>query len=198
LNRDGTLVVRPDSGDPVKIICGNPDARDERERRGVVGLLWDCFGGTINEAGFKQLNPKVGCIYGDSINYERMSAIINGLKANGFASTNMVFGVGSYTYQYVTRDTYGFAMKATWARINGEGRDLFKKPVTDNGMKFSATGRLAVVRNDDGELEVIERATTEQEAESLLEPVWVDGLFLRTQTFKEIRNVLQSQESVLV
>lgn len=196
--RDGTLVIRPDSGDPTKIICGDPDAIDPRARRGVVGLLWDHFGGTVNDKGFKQLNPKVGCIYGDSINYERMGVIIEGLKANGFASTNMVFGVGSYTYQYVTRDTYGFAMKATWAQINGEGRDLFKKPVTDNGMKFSATGRLAVIPNADGELEVIERATVEQEAASALRPVWFDGNFLETQSFDKIRETLKNQEKVLV
>ena len=196
--RDGTLVIRPDSGDPTKIICGDPNAIDPRARRGVVGLLWDHFGGTVNDKGFKQLNPKVGCIYGDSINYERMAAIIEGLKANGFASTNMVFGVGSYTYQYVTRDTYGFAMKATWAQINGEGRDLFKKPVTDNGMKFSATGRLAVIQNDEGELEVIERATPEQEANSLLQPVWQDGELLRIHGFETIRETLKNQEKVLV
>lgn len=193
LARDGTLVIRPDSGDPVKIICGDPESPNPNVRRGVVGLLWDEFGGTVNEKGFKQLNPKVGCIYGDSINYERMQAIINGLKANGFASTNMVYGVGSFTYQYNTRDTYGFAMKATWAQINGEGRDLFKKPVTDDGMKFSATGRLAVKINDNGELSVIEKATPEQEAESLLEPVWKNGDFLRLQTFEEIRGVLSAQ-----
>jgi nicotinamide phosphoribosyltransferase len=186
--RDGKLVIRPDSGDPVKIICGDPDALTlaDPAYKGVVQLLWDVFGGTINSKGFKQLDPHVGVIYGDSITLERCEAICAGLKANGFASTNMVFGIGSFTYQYVTRDTYGFAMKATSAVIDGKEVDLFKKPVTDNGEKFSAKGRLAVFKKN-GILTLIEGANELDEMASSLVPVWRDGKLLKHQTLAEIR-----------
>jgi nicotinamide phosphoribosyltransferase len=105
------------------------------------------------------------------------------LAERGFASTNIVLGVGSFTYQFVTRDTFGFAMKATWAEVDGEGRDLFKAPKTDSGVKKSAAGRLAVVREDDDTLQLIERATVADEARSILTPVWEDGSFVRFDSY---------------
>jgi nicotinamide phosphoribosyltransferase len=188
VSRDGKVVIRPDSGDPVKIVCGDV-AKEGPARKGVVEILWDTFGGTTTATGHKQLDPHIGVIYGDAITYDRAKAICDGLAAKGFASTNMVFGVGSYSYQYVTRDTYGFAMKATWANVGGTGRDLFKKPATDDGTKFSATGRLAVT-NGDGRLRVIERASRAEEAASMLRPVWRDGEFVRRSSFAEIRRRL--------
>lgn len=188
MQREGKLVIRPDSGDPVKIVCGDA-AKDGPARKGVVELLWDAFGGSVTATGHRQLDPHVGVIYGDAITYERAKAICDGLRAKGFASTNMVFGVGSYSYQLTTRDTYGFAMKATWANVGGTGRDLFKRPVTDDGTKFSAAGRLAVTA-DGGRLRVIERASVEQETASLLTTVWKDGEFKRRSSFAEIRQRL--------
>lgn len=186
LARDGKLVIRPDSGDPVKILCGDFDAlAGSPARRGVVALLWDVFGGTTNSKGFRVLDPHVGAIYGDAITYERAEAICQGLRAKEFASTNVVLGVGSFTYQYVTRDTFGFAMKATWAQVDGRSCDLFKDPVTDDGTKRSARGRLAVVQEGDV-LRLIDQATPADEARSLLAPVWEDGKFLKRYTFREI------------
>jgi nicotinamide phosphoribosyltransferase len=148
LARNGKLVVRPDSGDPVKIICGDPSAlAGSPQNKGVIRLLDEVFGHTLTDKGSKVLDSHVGCIYGDSITLERCNQICDGLAASGYASANMVFGIGSYTYQYVTRDTHGFAMKATWADVNGEENMLFKDPVTDDGGKRSARGRL-VVRRD--------------------------------------------------
>lgn len=100
----------------------------------------------------------------------------------------MVFGVGSYTYQHVTRDTFGFALKSTWVEIRGEGRPIFKKPATDDGVKNSARGRLAVTPD----MQLIEGATPEQEAASILRPVWRDGDFLVMDSFDEIRARLAS------
>jgi len=138
LARDGKLVIRPDSGDPVDIVCGidyqeidnkydyeggsklvkfegkfyqpewvaynNDDGEwvfnklknqpSESEQKGVIELLWDIFGGTINEQGFKVLDSHIGAIYGDSINLERQVAIYERLAAKGFAATNIVLGVG--------------------------------------------------------------------------------------------------------
>jgi len=186
--RDGKLVIRPDSGDPVAIICGDPSAPiGSAAHKGVVELLWEGFGGTITETGHKMLDAHVGCIYGDSITHERCQAITDNLARKGFASGNMVFGIGSYTYQHVTRDTFGFAMKSTWVEIDGEGRPIFKDPVTDNGIKKSAKGRLAVVHDDDGVLSLINEATPEQEALSLLQPVWANGQFLTYDAFDQMR-----------
>lgn len=204
--RDGKIVIRPDSGDPVDILTGQLGfteghrrkdikatiaARGNRpEDKGVVELLWDEFGGTVNEKGFKELNSHVGVIYGDSITAERAQAIIDRLAAKGFASTNVVFGIGSFTYQYNTRDTFSSAIKATEAIVNGEEYNLFKNPVTDDGTKKSATGRLAVLRDAKGKLYLQQKATPEQEAASELKTVWKNGEFVRKQTFAEVREVL--------
>ena len=157
--RDGKLVIRPDSGDPELILCGDPNAPEGSPAyRGVVNLLADEFGTALNDKGFRDLDPHVGAIYGDSITFERADAITANLMRQGFASTAVVFGYGSYTYQYQTRDTFKMAMKATWVQINGLGRDIQKDPVTDDGTKKSATGRLAVRRTVDGRPYLIEHA----------------------------------------
>jgi len=188
LARNGKLVIRPDSGDPVKIICGDPEATDDRAKRGVVQLLWDTFGGTTKLTGYKTLDSHIGAIYGDSINRERMTEILERLQANGFASDNIVFGVGSFTYEYVTRDTFGFAMKATYTENKDYGTmSLYKSPVTDGGEKWSARGRLAVLLGDGDQPVLVCDATPEQEAASLLTPVWEDGEFIRRSTLAEIR-----------
>lgn len=195
VSRDGKLVIRPDSGDPADILCGDPKALPGTPAsKGVIELLWEVFGGTVTGAGFRELDSHIGAIYGDAITFERATQILSRLKLKGFASNCVVFGIGSFSYQYVTRDTFGFAMKATWAEVDGESRDLFKKPVTDDGLKFSAKGRLAVVRNaETGVLELINQATPEQGIASELKPVWRDGRFLKRETFDVIRNRVLSQ-----
>ena len=105
------------------------------------------FGGTINEQGYKVLDSHIGAIYGDSITIERADEICRKLEYKGFASTNIVLGIGSFTYQYNTRDTFGIAMKATYVEVNGEGRKIFKKPITDDGTKISAPKKLFVHRS---------------------------------------------------
>jgi nicotinamide phosphoribosyltransferase len=188
--RNGKLVVRPDSGDPVKIICGDPDAPDGSPARfGVVRLLAQTFDVTLNEEGYMVLNEHVGTIYGDSITLERANEICRLLAEDGFASGNVVFGIGSYTYQYNTRDTHGFAIKATWAQVNGEEHLLFKDPVTDDGTKRSARGRLIVAHVND-ELKLVDGMTEAEHAEAhiddLLQTVFLNGHLGRT-TLAEIR-----------
>ena len=186
--RDGKLVIRPDSGNPVDIICGARMApAGSPAYKGVIRLLWELFGGTVTETGHKLLDQHIGCIYGDSITRERAAAIIARLDEQGFASANMVFGIGSYTYQYVTRDVYGFAMKATHCVIDGVGHDIFKTPTTDNGVKNSARGRLSVQVNADGKMTLIEQATPGDEEMSVLQPVWRNGRFIRRESFDKIR-----------
>lgn len=92
----------------------------DAEARGAVECLWDTFGGVTTETGYKLLDQHVGLIYGDSITLQRAMAILSRLAAKGFASANVVFGIGSYTYQVVSRDTFGFAMKAIYAEVGSE------------------------------------------------------------------------------
>jgi nicotinamide phosphoribosyltransferase len=188
LNRDGKVVIRPDSGDPVKIICGDADGKTIPQQKGVVELLWDVFGGTITEQGYKLLDPHIGAIYGDSINLERAAQICDGLKAKGFAS-QVVFGIGSYTYQYNTRDTFGTAMKATYVVIDGEGREIFKNPVTDDGTKRSATGLLSV-KKENNHFVLYDKVSWQQEAASELKTVFKDGKLIKEFTLAEIRATL--------
>lgn len=234
LARDGKLVIRPDSGDPVDILCGTikentntlqgniEDAIVDNKKdgldglypyqKGVIELLWDVFGGTVNEQGYKVLDPHIGAIYGDSITIDRADEICKRLEAKGFASTNVVLGIGSFTYQYNTRDTFGFAMKATYVelkqwdvateRLNDafdknanpewiEGRNIFKDPVTDDGTKKSATGLLWVDKNSDGEYVLYDKVTWEGESRGYLKPIYEDGVFYNQTTLTEIRNRLK-------
>ena len=145
MGRDGRVVFRPDSGDPVKIVIGDPTAGvDSPAYYGAVETLYKIFGGTKTEKGYIAVDSHVGLIYGDSINLDRALAIFEGLFLKGFSSGNIVFGVGSFTYQYVTRDSLGQAMKATYIKVNGRGIELYKDPLTDNGVKKSARGMLKV------------------------------------------------------
>jgi len=227
LARDGKLVIRPDSGDPVDIICGasitktnihgdndvitylgkvaeiNPtdEYLNKPEVKGVIELLWDVFGGTVNEQGYKVLDPHIGAIYGDSITIDRADEICKRLEAKGFASTNIVLGVGSFTYQYNTRDTFGFAMKATYVEVNKpkfegdfnpEGREIFKDPITDDGTKKSATGLLAVFENEiNGTYELVDHCDWNTENRSELKVIYENGKFTNRVTLEEIRERLK-------
>jgi len=263
LARDGKLVIRPDSGDPVDIICGIDintfdsieaaqgdfedtlyenqvhgeryyeiestrivrvggkfykltedtdwnrydkqyyfiesikfdvtEVESKPEYKGVIELLWDVFGGTVNEQGYKVLDSHIGAIYGDSITIDRAKQIFERLQAKGFASTNIVLGVGSFTYQFNTRDTFGFAMKATYVEVNGEGREIFKDPITDDGTKKSATGLLFVTKMEDGTTKLIDKVTWEVEAADggLLQTIYADGKFYNETTLEKIRENLK-------
>ena len=204
MGRDGKIVIRPDSGDPVDIICGynsltNDELNDKPitlsdshpSYKGLIELLWETFGGTINEQGYKVLDSHIGAIYGDSITPERARQIIKRLKAKGFASTNVVLGIGSYTYQYNTRDTFGFAMKATYVEVNGEGREIFKDPITDDGTKKSAKGLLYVQKNDiNGDYELWDMVSYDTEKTGELKTIFRDGKFYNETTLTDVREKL--------
>ncbi|NQZ74689.1 MAG: nicotinate phosphoribosyltransferase [Ekhidna sp.] len=261
--RNGKVVIRPDSGDPVDIICGTavvhnvPDEEDLEkfarnfieeevcndqvhgeygaakrtayfrqkgvlyrattgiswdrydeqyyffdelwnfeivpyemtpEEKGSIELLWETFGGHVNSKGYKVLSDKIGLIYGDSITPERALQIFERLKAKGFASSNVVLGIGSYTYQYVTRDTWGTAIKATYGEIDGKPTPVQKNPKTDSGTKKSLRGLLKVETGVDGRYVVKDDVTKEEEASpyNCLKPVFTDGTFNITE-FETIR-----------
>jgi len=225
VNRKGKLVVRPDSGDPVDIICGVDDGKvtkiiggfntdkgfrgenylNEPTTKGVIELLADIFGYTINEQGYKVLPPYIGAIYGDSINLERQQSIYERLAAKGFAATNIVLGVGSFTYQMNTRDTMGFAAKGAWFEVESDdldyweggsgimpkikkGYNIYKDPVTDDGSKKSLKGFQFVYLHQNEY--VVKSEVEEQVAYSdanILQTIYKDGKFFNKTTLTEIR-----------
>jgi len=192
ISRQGKLVVRPDSGDPVKVICGDKDApKGSPEHKGSIQVLWEIFGGTITDKGYKLLDEHIGLIYGDSITLERQEAILSGLMKKGFASGNVVLGVGSYTYNYSTRDTFGSAVKATMSKVNGEDLEIYKDPATAQGKK-SAKGWLKVeVVN--GEYALKDCVTEEESKTGELHLVFKDGQLFNETSLKEIRERLSQQ-----
>ncbi len=212
--REGKLVIRPDSGDPVDIVCGDIARSEERRLhpnlpkfKGVIELLWDIFGGNINEQGYKVLDSHIGAIYGDSITLDRQVQIYERLSTKGFAATNIVLGVGSFTYQYNTRDTMGYAAKGAWFEIEennvvfdtlGSGFeqtrrsfDIYKDPITDDGTKKSLKGRCAVHQDADGEYYVKVQCTEQEENEGLLQVIYEDGKFYNEITLTEVRARLE-------
>ena len=169
-------------------------------------MLWDIFGGTVNEQGYKVLDPHIGAIYGDSITLDRQIQIYERLEAKGFAATNIVLGVGSFTYQMNTRDTLGFAAKGAWFEVleldpiantpdeNGVlgfkkvGYDIYKDPITDDGTKKSLKGLICVTEDH----EVLTQCTWEQEAQGILQTIYEEGRFDNETSLTEVRNKLNS------
>lgn len=197
LARDGgeesldKVVIRPDSGNPTDILCGDPNAPEgSPASKGVVELLYETFGGDKTEQGYITLNPAVGAIYGDAITIDRCQEICDRLKAKGFASTNVVYGIGSFTYQHITRDSLGFAMKATSVTIDGVERPIFKDPITDDGTKKSAKGRVSVFRNVNGELQYSDTENPNMMGDNLLTTIFEDGKLLKEVTLNQIRERL--------
>lgn len=198
-------VFRPDSGNPVDVICGtlkynindlekNPEftiagamiRNLKPEEKGSVHVLYDTFGGTKTPTGHIQLDEHVGLIYGDSITPVRAYNILRKLDEKGFASGNIVLGIGSYTYNYLTRDSLGFAMKATYAEIDGKGVQIFKQPKTDSG-KNSAKGMLRVDKIGN-EYVLVDGLDNDDGGE--LKVIFEDGKFVNLPTFSQIRERL--------
>lgn len=278
LNRNGKIIIRGDSGDPIDIICGelhgsdymvvegltedgikeyfktkaeedyeyngasetwyrvrigdylykvtcdhawikDPDDEDEIEgsygaevewvefekteitpaMKGTVELLWEIFGGTVNSKGYKVLDPHIGAIYGDGITYERASAIYKRLEEKGFAVSNCTLGIGSFTYQYNSRDSLGFALKATHSIINGEEKQIYKDPITDkikgNNFKKSQRGMCYVYTDENGDVVYTDHHTFEdmakpEYADNMLEMVFKDGHLIKDESLATIRNRL--------
>ena len=156
--------------------------------KGTYQILWEIFGGTYISKGYKVLDSHIGMIYGDSINLARQKEIYRRLEAKGFAATNLVLGYGSFTYQFKSRDSLGFAMKATWCMINGVSTEIFKDPKTDDGVKKSLKGLIAVYIGPDGKPYAYDQATMEEEGTGLLATVFEDGKLIKDWTLKEIRD----------
>lgn len=186
LARNGKIVVRPDSGDPVKIMCGDPDSYGAAHH-GTLRLLAEALG--VEERGpALPLIRNAGAIYGDSITPERAEQILyrctKELKLSPF---NCVFGIGSFTYEFCTRDNYGFAMKATAVVRNGKLVPIFKSPKTDGGEKKSHHGIPTVHRDASGAYTVKQDSDPSELDHCAFEKVFENGKLLVDPTFDEIR-----------
>lgn len=193
MSRNGKFVIRPDSSKktPYEIIVGDSEAPvGSPEHRGSIQILWDTFGGKVNSKGYQQLDSHVGLCYGDSITLPLVDKINRGLMLRRFASTNWVAGIGSYTYQYLTRDSMGIAIKATACVVDGELTEIFKSPATDSGEKKSAKGLIAVYKDPvTGKFFARDRSTWDDVRNCAFEPVFERGKLIRRQTFAQIREV---------
>lgn len=197
MERPGVYVVRPDSGDPINIICGDSNApAGSPEHLGTLSILGDIFGWTENAQGYKILNPHIGVIYGDGMSNKITHDMLTRMRDQGWASTNVVFGVGSFRYQMVTRDTFGFAVKATDSVINGLEYMLEKDPKTDyvNGVsiKKSALGRMIILEDGtmvDG-MNHEEWEAANAAGKNKMQKVWADGNFVRRTNLQEVRQTL--------
>ena len=174
LDRDGKTVFRPDSGDPVEV------------NRKLINNLWNNFGGTINENGYKVLNSKVGIIQGDGIDKNTIIDLLDMLEQEGFSASTLVYGSGGGLLQKFNRDTKKFAIKCSSMIINGKEVDVQKDPITAPGKK-SKTGRLKLVKTN-GEFHTITSNTPGfEEAVDELVTVFENGKLLVEYTLDEIR-----------
>lgn len=189
-DREGKVVFRPDSGNPEYIICGDPTAKPgSNEHKGAIRLLDEMFGSTVNEKGYKELNPKVGLIYGDGMYLERYKRTIDRMKDMGYAASNLVIGVGGILRNH-SRDTMGFAIKATYVEVGGVGRDIEKDPITDSKKK-SHKGMLALTYVHDGFC-TVDECSKEMESQGLLKDAFFNGNIVPgyVQKFEDIRKTV--------
>jgi len=183
LNRDGTLVIRPDSGDPVQTL------------KQVFRVLWDKFGGTFNSKGFKVIDPHVRVIQGDGVNYESIIEILDMMIEEGFSVENIVFGMGGALLQKVDRDTQKFAIKCSSIVINGKEVDVQKNPIEINefgervqSFKKSKAGRMKLIRTGYDNSDEYETVTKCNDfSDDILVDIFENGKILREWTFQEVR-----------
>jgi len=190
LRHKGYIGIRGDSGDPVEITTE------------TVFRLWNSFGGTVNSKGYKILDSHIKVIYGDSITPQRAERIYEKLVEKGFACSNVLLGVGSFSMQCLeqedelkpfTRDTFGIAIKATYCEVDGRPIPIYKDPKTDSGrFKKSHKGCCRVELDENEELFCVDGLTfkeTEDE-KNLLQTVFKDGKMRKEQSLAEIRSIL--------
>lgn len=178
IDSGATLVVRPDSGEPVDVV------------HQCLTLLDESFGHSVNSKGFKVLNH-VRVIQGDGVNPTSIRAILERITSAGYSTDNLAFGMGGALLQQLNRDTQKFALKCSAARVDGAWIDVYKDPITDKG-KRSKRGRMTLARHQEyGTWQTV--PLTESGAQlpmgfvDALETVWENGVLVRDQTFADVR-----------
>lgn len=179
LSRDGRLVIRPDSGDPVKTLLK------------VFSILFEKFGFTTNSKGYKVLPNQVRVIQGDGVDHESIKSIYEALVKDGIAAENLLLGMGGALLQKVNRDTQKFALKCSYAEVGGEKVEVRKSPVEMNeegkmipSFKVSKAGRLKLIK-DGGVFKTVNESAG---GEDVLQKVFENGEMKKNYTFEEIRN----------
>ena len=184
LARNGTLVIRPDSGDPVMTL------------KAIFKILFEKFGYTVNAKGFKVLPPQVRVIQGDGVNYESIRNMYQALLEEGIAAENLVLGMGGKLLQAgIDRDTQNFAVKTCQAIINNKLVDIIKSPteIDENGnikvsFKISKKGDMKLVKtNDGGYYTMTSSEEGFEEAKCELVPIFENGKLLVDEKFEDIR-----------
>lgn len=189
LMHNGTLLIRPDSGDQFEVVTK------------TMVSLWNTFGGETNTKGFKVLNPHIRIILGDGCTLFTVRKIWNWFKENGFAANNIYFGIGAFALSSFfdkeklicnTRDVFGIAMKATAGITNNKFHEIFKDPKTDtNSLKKSHRGIVYVNYDSNGELFATDKhISNTKDSNSALKTVFYNGVVYNKQTFNEIRSKL--------
>ncbi|XP_048587754.1 nicotinamide phosphoribosyltransferase [Nematostella vectensis] len=173
----GTLVVRPDSGDPPKVVVK------------VLNLLGKAFGTVKNSKGFHLLPPYIRIIQGDGISYETLGTILENMKRNKWSADNIAFGSGGALLQKMDRDTQKFAYKCSYAVVNGKGVNVFKQPITDLGKK-SKKGLLSLELDDQGNYCTVQEGKGDPDKD-LLVTVFENGKLMKEYTFDEVRKIAE-------
>jgi len=187
LERDGTLVIRPDSGDPIQVlVTGNEN---------VMDILWGEFGGTISDKGYKLLNNKIRVIQGDGVNIESIDAILYAMQQRGYSAENIAFGSGGALLQQLNRDTQKMAFKCSAIERDGRWQEVFKDPITDHG-KQSKRGLVTTFKSDTGgfytvnETSFMGRGKDDDQTRTwkpAMVEVFRDGKIMKEYTFDEVR-----------
>ena len=180
LTRDGVVVIRPDSGKPWEVV------------RDCLNILWEQFRNesivpTRNNRGYKVLHPKIRIIQGDGVDMESADRVCQWATDAGFGVENLSFGMGGALLQKLHRDTFNFAFKCSWVQVNGQGRDVYKRPKT-MASKNSKRGRFSLVQDARGEYHTIPEGTGEAIGRECLRTVFQNGELLVDDTFASIRN----------
>lgn len=180
LNSGATVVVRPDSGDPVEVTLK------------VIQLLEKNWGTEVNSKGYKVLPPSIRIIQGDGVNIDSITAILENFKQHGYSASNIAFGMGGALLQGIDRDTQKFALKCSSMRINGADRDVFKDPITDPG-KVSKKGRLMLFRDKrDGSYATLKDCAQAPWHERALRTVFLNGKLVVDENLAAIRERSES------
>ncbi len=171
LGRDGVLIPRPDSGDPLMVVPK------------CMRILGDRFGATENDKGYNVLNPHVRLIQGDGIDLEMAEMILDALVHDQWSAENIAFGSGGGLLQKHDRDTQKFAFKCSLAQVDGVWRDVWKDPITDKG-KASKRGRLRLDKGSNGAFTTIRDG---DEVHDQLDEVFINGTMMREHTLADVK-----------
>lgn len=189
MERPGTFVIRPDSGEPREVL------------EKCMEIICENFGFTINSKGFKTMNSKFKLLQGDGITIASMNEILNYLENKKWSIDNLIFGSGGGLLQSFNRDTLKFAIKASYAIINNVGVDVYKDPITASGSKTSKRGVLYTVWNPETGYDTVNgKQVTENgclPGENMLQTVFLNGELLNVQTYDDIINTIKVEKEKL-